>query len=125
MTNTEWNEGIEYLQNADMGMYIENGNRLVVVENWSEGRYTCYEDREFVRLVQTEAEAMAFLSNAERTKNKAQIGDIIKCKGRRAVIEEIYYQDYYDDFWTIEGTDQDGRYFMWKQAFDGGVLVQI
>lgn len=53
---------------------------------------------------------------------KAEIGDVIRCRGRTAVITEIYYQDYYQGFWSVEGKDQDGNYFMWKQEFDGGNL---
>lgn len=55
------------------------------------------------------------------TRHTAQKGDIIKCKGRTVVIDEVY-ESYYDDIdgWMIEGKDHNGRYFMWKQFADGG-----
>ena len=61
MTNKEWNEGIEYLQNSEEGCWIKNGRAEVVVVNMVGGRYTCYKDDEFVKLVETEVEAMLFL----------------------------------------------------------------
>ena len=51
----------------------------------------------------------------------AEPGDTIDC-GRRRVIDEIYQQFDDDGYWWIEGTDTDGRYFIWKQRFDGGRL---
>lgn len=56
---------------------------------------------------------------------KAQIGDIITCRGRRVIISKItdqWYSEY--DGWMIEGRDQNDRYFMWKQWSDGGTLEQ-
>lgn len=54
----------------------------------------------------------------------AKIGDMIVCQGRKAIISEIIYQQYsYDKYWMIEGRDQNGDYFMWKQRFDGGHLI--
>lgn len=62
MTNKEWNEGINFLQNADEGMWVEHNGRLVIVDNMIGGKFRCHEDHEFVKLVETEAEAMMFLA---------------------------------------------------------------
>jgi hypothetical protein len=54
---------------------------------------------------------------------QAEIGDVIRCNGRTAIISEIYYSDYSEnEGWMIEGRDQNKEYFMWKQYFDGGTL---
>ncbi len=53
--------------------------------------------------------------------NRAEINGIIRCKGRKVTISKIYDSYYCEDSgWMIEGEDQNGRYFMWKQYFDGG-----
>lgn len=62
MTNREWNKGIEYLQSADEGMWVEHNGRTVIVGNMTAGRFECYEDHEFITVVETEAEAMVFLA---------------------------------------------------------------
>ena len=64
LTAEEWNEGIEFLQNAEQGSWIEYKDRKVAVENMCGGRYLCYENGEVEKLVETEAEAMLFLKEA-------------------------------------------------------------
>lgn len=55
----------------------------------------------------------------------ANIGDVIKCGWRKAIIGKIIYQDWSaDDGWMIEGYDDRGNYFYWKQWCDGGQLEQ-
>lgn len=65
MNNKEWNRGIEYLQNSEYGDYIEYRNRKVSVENMMGGKFLCLEDGEVMKLVNTEVEAMMFLSGME------------------------------------------------------------
>jgi len=62
MTNKEWNAGIDYLINSEDGDYISHNNRDVIVRDMSAGRFSCYEDKSFVKLVATESEAMMFLA---------------------------------------------------------------
>ena len=57
------------------------------------------------------------------SEKEVQIGDIIKCQGRTAVISKIYNQ-FYEHGWYIEGEDQNGLYFYWKERFDGGRLIR-
>ena len=53
--------------------------------------------------------------------SKAQVGDYILCRGKLVRIGKIYDSFYEEDFgWYIEGADESGRYFYWKQGFDGG-----
>lgn len=47
-------------------------------------------------------------------------GDMIVHPQRTVVITEVISSDYSETGWIIEGRDQTGRYFIWKQAFDGG-----
>lgn len=63
MTNKEWNMGIDYLMNAEEGMYVEHEGRIVIVGNMVGGRFECYEGHEFIKVVETEVEAMMFLAN--------------------------------------------------------------
>ena len=65
MTNKEWNAGIEFLQNSEEGCWIQNGRAEVIVRNMCAGRFTCYKDNEFIKLVETEVEAMLFLREEE------------------------------------------------------------
>ena len=52
-------------------------------------------------------------------------GDVIKCQGCTVVIGEVIHSYYHSiDGWMIEGKDQNGKYFMWKQCFDGGKLIK-
>lgn len=62
MTNKEWNMGIEYLTNGEEGCYIEHEGRVVIVGNMIGGKFECYEDHEFITVVETEVEAMMFLA---------------------------------------------------------------
>lgn len=51
-------------------------------------------------------------------------GDTIVCKGIRATIKEIKYQDYFhNDGFTIEFIDTNGNYRSWKQHIDGGKVI--
>jgi len=61
MTNKAWNMGIEYLQTATEGDFIDYKNRSVVVGNMCGGKFMCYENGEFVCLLQEEVRAMIFL----------------------------------------------------------------
>lgn len=61
MTNKEWNMGIEYLKTASEGGFIEHENRSVVIRNMCGGKFMCYENGEFVYLLQEEVWAMIFL----------------------------------------------------------------
>lgn len=65
MTNREWNMGLEYLMNAEVGDYVEHEGRIVVVGNMIGGRFECYADHEFITVVETEVEAMMFLANGK------------------------------------------------------------
>ena len=58
---------------------------------------------------------------------KAKAGDIVTCKGIKATIKEIYYQDRNDGTcdWDIEFIDTNGIYRYWKQYFDGGEITLI
>ena len=52
---------------------------------------------------------------------KAKIGSIIENRNRRVIITEVLYSDFFEgEGWMIEGRDQDGKYFYWKQYTDGG-----
>lgn len=62
MTNKEWNTGIEYLINGEEGYYIEHEGRTVIIREMTAGRFVCYENNSFIRLVETEVEAMMFLA---------------------------------------------------------------
>jgi len=55
---------------------------------------------------------------------KAKAGDIIKVGRIKRTIKTIIYQDYWRDEWQIEGYDTNDNYFYWKQAFDGGELIE-
>ena len=41
-TADEWNKTMEFLEKADEGDYVENGNRMVEVTNMAGGRYLHY-----------------------------------------------------------------------------------
>lgn len=55
--------------------------------------------------------------------NKARIGDTIKCNGRTVIISDLIESYHYETGWIIEGYDQNGKYFIWKQYFDGGKYI--
>ena len=61
MTNAEWNKGIEYLNDCDLGDYILYDNKAIIVTDMTAGRFMCYANDEFIKLVETEVEAMLFL----------------------------------------------------------------
>lgn len=49
-------------------------------------------------------------------------GDTIVCKGIRATIKEIKFQEYWDSYIT-EFIDTNGNYRSWKQEVDGGKVI--
>lgn len=51
---------------------------------------------------------------------EAEPGDMIVHPKRTVEISEVISSDYSETGWIIEGRDRTGRYFIWKQAFDGG-----
>lgn len=53
----------------------------------------------------------------------AEVGDVVACKGIRAEIAKIFYQECYEG-WDIEFIDTKGVYRHWKQYFDGGELIK-
>ena len=55
---------------------------------------------------------------------KLEPGDTIVCKGIKATIKEIKYQDYFhDDGFTTEFIDTNENYRSWKQYIDGGKVI--
>lgn len=51
-------------------------------------------------------------------------GDTIVCKGIKATIKEIKYQEWWDNYGFItEFTDTNGNYRSWKQGVDGGKVI--
>lgn len=61
MTCTEWNNALEFLSVATVGQWVENNNRLVVIEDMCGGRYLLYEDHEVVGLTDNIITALCFL----------------------------------------------------------------
>lgn len=53
---------------------------------------------------------------------KAEINDVIKCKGIARKIARIVSQFEDDGYWMIEGYDSKGNVFYWKQRWDSGNL---
>lgn len=53
---------------------------------------------------------------------KLEPGDTIVCKGIRATIKEIKFQEYWYSYIT-EFTDTNGNYRSWKQEVDGGKVI--
>ena len=52
-------------------------------------------------------------------------GDTIVCKGIKATIKEITYQEYWDrEGFIVEFIDINGKYRSWKQYVDGGNVIQ-
>ena len=53
-----------------------------------------------------------------------EVGDIIYCKGIRAEIDRISYQEYWDGYgFRTEFWDTKGNYRSWKQDLDGGFVL--
>lgn len=50
-------------------------------------------------------------------------GDQISCKGIKATIKEIKFQDYYAGDYHMEFTSTDGVYRSWKSVYDGGFVT--
>ena len=51
-------------------------------------------------------------------------GDTIICKGIKATIKEIEFQEYWEGYGFItEFTDTNGNYRSWKQGIDGGKVI--
>lgn len=66
MTNTEWNEAIEWATSTrEEGDWAENENRKVEIVRMCGGQFLCYEGGEVAGLVQTPCEAVWFLSSGE------------------------------------------------------------
>jgi len=60
------------------------------------------------------------------TDNKLKPGDIITCKGIRAIIKEITFQEYWEgEGYYIEFMDTNGNYRNWKQWTDGGNVERV
>lgn len=57
------------------------------------------------------------------------VGDIIECKGIRAVVAKIAYQEYfpatkYEPEWLeVEFFDTNGIYRNWNKRYDGGMVI--
>ncbi len=60
-----------------------------------------------------------------------KVGDIIECKGVRAVVGEITYQEYfpatkYEPEWLeVEFYDTSGVYRNWNKRYDGGRVLRL
>ena len=51
-------------------------------------------------------------------------GDTIVCKGIKATIKEIIFQELWDGYGFItEFIDTNGNYRSWKQGVDGGKVI--
>lgn len=112
---------------------IPNNKRVVNVVNFDERKYVeeigrsaygyveasspirDYEDYELV------VAKPLFTRDVER-------GDIINCKGIRAIVDEILFQDLYNSedvsrsYADVEFKDQNGKYRHWKSSLDGGYI---
>lgn len=61
----------------------------------------------------------------EHERFKLEPGDTIICKGIRATIKEISFQEWYHDTGFItEFRDTNGVYRSWKQYLDGGKIIE-
>ena len=55
---------------------------------------------------------------------KLEPGATIICKGIKAVIKEIKYQEWWNDYgFIVEFIDTNGNYRSWKQGSDGGKVI--
>lgn len=64
MTAKEWNQGIEYLENGNIGWYIENDGRIIEITEMCGGRYLAYnEQKEICGQTDEEWRAMSFLKD--------------------------------------------------------------
>lgn len=62
--------------------------------------------------------------NFDRDNFVLEPGDAIVCKGIKAIIKEIEFQDYWEGYgFIIEFTDTNGNYRSWKQEVDGGYVI--
>lgn len=53
-----------------------------------------------------------------------EAGDTIICKGIRATIKEVKFQEYWEGYGFItEFIDTNGNYRSWKQGVDGGKII--
>lgn len=58
-------------------------------------------------------------------KMKLEPGDTIVCKGIKATIAKIAFQEWWKDYGFItEFTDTNGNYRSWKQGVDGGYVIE-
>lgn len=57
-------------------------------------------------------------------KREIEVGDAIHCKGFRAIVNEIVFQDFFGaDGFEIEFIDSEGKCRVWKQRFDHGYVI--
>lgn len=61
MSVSEWNEALEHLMKMEAGNWVEEGSRYVETVEMMGGNFVCYEEGEFVKLVETPLEAMLFI----------------------------------------------------------------
>lgn len=67
---------------------------------------------------------MIKIENTHYNEMKLEPGDTIVCKGIKATIAKITFQEWYDDYGFItEFTDTNGKYRSWKQNVDGGKVI--
>lgn len=54
-----------------------------------------------------------------------EVGDTIVCKGIKATIASITFQEYWgeDEGFYTEFRDTNGKYRNWKQYIDGGYVI--
>jgi len=53
----------------------------------------------------------------------AKVGDVVEVDGKKHKLDVIYYQEYDDGDWEIN-FESNGRFFMWKQKYEGGRLIK-
>lgn len=64
MTNTEWNEGIKYLENGERGDYLEHEGKTIEIAEMCGGRYLAFDwNGEVCGQTNEEWRAMAFLKD--------------------------------------------------------------
>lgn len=62
MTNTEWNDALEFLLNASEGDWVEHNGRTIIIVDMCGGNYALFEDKEFYELTDDIGIAMLFLA---------------------------------------------------------------
>lgn len=112
---------------------IPNNKRIVNVVNFDEKKYV----EEIGRSAYGYIEAVSPIRDYEDYDlvvakqlfpRDVERGDIINCKGIRAIVDEILFQDLYNSedvsrsYADIEFKDQNGKYRHWKSGLDGGYI---